>query len=147
MPYQISATIMIAATPEQVWAVLADLASYPQWHPVYRAVTGQLAAGSRLTITTTHPVTGRAMTAKVKVLAAEPATELRWVSHLPVIMRNERSFILRPDGDGTLLVQAESYRGFLVRFPAKTIARIEGTFGAINEAIKQQAEALQRASG
>ena len=51
MAYEISTTIEIAATPENVWAVLADLASYPKWHPVYWAVTGQLAAGSTLTIT------------------------------------------------------------------------------------------------
>ena len=60
--------------------MLADLASYPQWNPVFREASGQLAAGSRITITSTHPVSGHTMTVKVKVLTAEPATELRWVS-------------------------------------------------------------------
>ena len=55
MAYDISTTIEIAATPENVWAVLADLASYPKWHPAYVGVTGQLAAGSTLTITSTQP--------------------------------------------------------------------------------------------
>jgi hypothetical protein len=146
MPFEINATIEIAAAPEHVWAVLADLASYPQWHPVFRSVTGQLAAGSKITLTTTHPVTGRTMTAKVKVLAAEPATELRWVSSLG-IMRSERRFILTPDAGGTLLRQTETYQGlFVARFPAKTMTVIQSTFEAINQAIKQQAEARQRAS-
>ena len=39
MAYEISTTTEIAATPENVWAVLADLASYPKWHPMYQAVT------------------------------------------------------------------------------------------------------------
>jgi uncharacterized protein YndB with AHSA1/START domain len=65
MAYEISTTIEIAATPENVWAVLADLASYPKWHPMYQAVTGQLAAGSMLTITSTLPTSGRTITAKV----------------------------------------------------------------------------------
>src|SRR5436305_14842113 len=58
MAYEVSTTIEIAATPENVWAVLADLASYPKWHPMYLAVSGQLAAGRTLTITSTHPTTG-----------------------------------------------------------------------------------------
>jgi len=146
MPYQISTTIEIAATPEHVWAVLSDLASYPQWRPVFRAVTGQLAAGSKITITTAHPVSDRTMTARVRVLTAEPTRQLRWVSNLGV-MRSERSFILTPEAGGTLLEQTATYRGLLVRFPEKTITRIQDTFVAINQAIKQQAEARQRASG
>jgi hypothetical protein len=146
MPYQITATVEIAATSEHVWAVLVDLASYPQWHPVFRSVTGQLAAGSKLTITSTHPVSERSLTARVKVLAAEPASELRWVSNLGVY-RSDRRFILSPDVGGTLLEQTATYRGILVRFPATTIARIQDSFAAINQAIKLQAEARQRASG
>ena len=32
----ISAAVDIAATPRQVWAVLADLDAYPQWNPFIR---------------------------------------------------------------------------------------------------------------
>jgi hypothetical protein len=144
---EISAAIDIAATPERVWAVLADLASYPQWHPVFREASGLLATGSRITLTSAHPDTGRTLTARVKVLTAEPAAELRWVSSVLGVMRSERSFTLSPAGGGTRLVQAGTYRGLFARFPAKTISRIEGGFEAINQAIKQQAEARQRASG
>jgi hypothetical protein len=147
MPEQITATIEIAATPEHVWAVLADLASYPQWHPVFRQVTGQLAAGSRITLTTAHPATERTMTATVKVLAAEPGTELRWVSNVLGVMRSERSFTLSPADGGTLLRQTATYRGLFARFPAKTITSIQDTVAAINQAIKEQAEARQRAPG
>lgn len=37
---EISATTEIAASPEQVWAVLVDLASYPQWNPLFREASG-----------------------------------------------------------------------------------------------------------
>ena len=153
MAYEISTTIEIAATPENVWAVLTDLASYAEWHPMYQAATGHLAAGSTLTITSTHPSTGRAMTAKVKVLTAEPDTELRWTSKMLGLPISERIFRLSPTGDGTSLVQAETYqglgggRGRGGRSTFALIDRIRGTFAAINEAIKQQAEARQRASG
>ena len=108
MAYDISTTIEIAATPENVWAVLADLASYPKWHPMYQAVTGHLAAGSTLTITSTHPTSGRTVTAKVKVLTVEPDAELRWVSKLLGRTISERTFQLSSTADGTSLVQAGS---------------------------------------
>ena len=150
MAYEVSTSIEIAATPENVWAVLADLASYPQWHPVFQSVTGQLAAGSTLTITTTHPTAGRTMTAKVKVLTAEPGTELRWVSKLLGLTISERRFLLSPADGGTSLVQDGTYRGLggsRGRNTIKAISRIQDSFVAINQAIKQQAEARQRASG
>jgi hypothetical protein len=151
MAYDISTTIEIAATPENVWAVLADLASYPQWHPMYQAVTGQLAAGSTLTITSTHPASGRTVTAKVKVLTAEPDTELRWVSKLLGLTISEREFRLRSTADGgTSLVQAGSYRGLgggRGRVMVKVLGSVQDTFTAINEAVKQQAEARQGAAG
>jgi hypothetical protein len=150
MAYEVSTTIEIAATPGNVWAVLADLASYPKWHPMYLAVSGQLAAGSTLTITSTHPTTGRPMTAKVKVLTVEPDTELRWVSKLLGLTISKRAFRLSRTADGTSLVQTGTYRGLgggRGRAITKVIGRVQDTFTAINEAIKQQAEARQGASG
>jgi hypothetical protein len=151
MAQEITTRIEIAATPEQVWAVLADLPGYPQWHPVFRAVSGQLAAGSKLTITTTVPASGHTMTVKVTVVTAEPGAELRWVSKLLGVTISERRFLLSPVDGGTLLVQAETYRGLRgmgalggrgsARSTFSVIGRIQGTFEAINEAIKQQAEA------
>ena len=150
MAYEVSTTIEIAATPENVWAVLADLASYPKWHPMYLAVSGQLAAGSTLTIMSTHPTTGRPMTAKVKVLTVEPDTELRWVSKLLGLTISKRTFRLSRTADGTSLVQTGTYRGLgggRGRAITKVIGRVQDTFTAINEAIKQQAEARPGASG
>jgi hypothetical protein len=150
MAHEITTTTEIAATPENVWAVLADLAGYSQWHPAYQSVTGQLAAGSTLTITTTHPASGRTMTARVKVRIAEPGRELRWVSKLLGVTISERLFRLSPADGGTSLEQAGTYRGVggnRVRGTVKTIERIQDSFAAINEAIKRQAEARQRASG
>jgi len=109
---EISATIQIAASPERVWAVLADLASYPQWNPLFREASGQLSAGNTITVKSTHPVHGRTMAVKVTVLAAEPPAELRWVSRLPGIMTGEHSFTLstrhRADVQGALLARAAS---------------------------------------
>ncbi|HEY3958382.1 MAG TPA: SRPBCC domain-containing protein [Streptosporangiaceae bacterium] len=143
---EISATTQIAAPPEQVWAVLTDLASYPQWNPLFHEASGHLTPGSRVTIKSVHPVNGRIMTVKVKVVAAEPARELRWVSSLPGIMTGEHSFTLTPANGGTQLTQTEIYRGLLARFSGKTISRTQASFQALNQAIKQRAENHQQAT-
>jgi hypothetical protein len=140
MTAKISATIEIAVPPEQVWAVLTDLASYPEWNPVFRKASGQLTPGNKITITSTQPETGHTMTVKVKVLTAEPAAELRWASSVLGLMTGEHSFILSPTSGGTRLVQTQTYRGLFTRFPPKTINRIQASFEAINEAIRQRAE-------
>ena len=140
---EISAAIEIAATPERVWAVLTDLASYPQWNPVFREASGQVAVGNRITLMSTQPVTGQTMTVKVKVLTVEPATELRWVSSVLGLMTSKRSFTLSPANGGTRLMQTQTYRGLFTRFPPKTVIRIQTSFDAINQAIKQRAEDFQ----
>jgi hypothetical protein len=141
MGTNISTTIEIAATPERVWAVLADFASYPAWNPVFCGASGELAVGNQLTLTTTQPRNDRTMTVKVKVVAAKPATELRWESKVLGVSSSKRSFILSPDIHGTHLTQTGSYQGLFTSFPAKTIRRIRASFDAINEAVKEQAEA------
>ncbi len=137
---EISATIEIAATPDRVWAVLADLPSYPRWNPVFVKASGQLTVGNRITLTSHQPVTGHTMTVKVKVVTADPATELRWASNVVGLMHSERSFILSPADGGTRLMQTGSYRGLFTHFPPKTISRIQVSFDTINQAIKQHAE-------
>jgi hypothetical protein len=149
MAYEITSSITIAATPENVWAVLADLEHYPQWHPAFQSVTGSLTVGSVLTIGTTSPTTGNPITLKVKVLTVEPGAELAWVSRLLGITTITRRFLLRPADGGTELTQAGTYRGLGgsrgpggARGALKTVANIQGSYAAINEAVKQQAEAL-----
>lgn len=145
MSLTISATIDIAATPERVWTVLADLASYPRWHPVFTQASGQLSVGNWVTLTTTQPVTGRTMKVKVKVAAVEPPTELRWTSSVLGMTISRRSFTLSPADGGTELTQTGIYtQGIYSRFPPKTINRIQVSFDTINDALKAQAEAASR---
>jgi hypothetical protein len=153
MPYEIADAIKIAATPENVWAVLTELDNYPQWHPYYRSVTGQLTVGSTLTIKTTSPSTGQPTTLKVKVLTVNADSELTWASQLAGITTIKRRFLLSADDDGTDLTQAGTYRGIGGgrgpggrRGALRTVANLQGTYQAVNEAIKAQAEARQKLS-
>jgi hypothetical protein len=151
MAHEVTTSIEIAARPETVWAVLADLASYPRWHPVFLSVTGQLAVGSTLTIETTLPASGKKITGKVRVRTVEPGRELRWVSKMAGVTISDRVFALSPDAGGTSLTQSGTYRGLGGnrggRTAAMSLERIQSAYVAINEALKQQAEARQRELG
>jgi hypothetical protein len=136
----VSATIHIDAPPEAVWAVLTDLGRYPEWNPLFREASGQVAVGNRIRLRSVQSASGRLMTVKPKITVAEPGAELRWASSLPGIMSGEHSFALTQAGGGTRLVQSETFRGILAAFSGKTLAATEASFRALNEALKKRAE-------
>jgi hypothetical protein len=88
------ATIQIDAPPEAVWAVLTDLSSYPEWNPLFREASGQVAVGNRIRLRSVHPANGGLMTVKPKITVADPGAELRWVASLPGIISGEHHFTL-----------------------------------------------------
>jgi hypothetical protein len=135
----VTATIEIDGTPAEVWAVLADLASYPQWNPLFPEASGDLAAGQRITLKS-RPSSGRPMTIRPKIVTVKPDVELRWIASLPGIIGGEHAFILTPASGGTRLQQSETFRGLLVPFASRTLAGVESDFRALNEAIKNRAE-------
>ena len=139
--HSISATVDIAAKPERVWAVLADLSAYPEWNPFIRSARGELAEGARLTLRLV-PEGGRAMTFRPTVLAARPGELLRWIGRLivPGVFDGTHQFALEDLGGCTRLTQSETFRGLLVPFSRKTMARTEAGFHALNRALKERAE-------
>ena len=42
---ELHSEIVIDASPERVWDVLTDFASYPQWNPFIRRISGELEVG------------------------------------------------------------------------------------------------------
>jgi hypothetical protein len=136
-----SATIDIAAPPAEVWAILTDLGRYREWNPLFVEAAGDVAVGQRIRLRSRHPANGRLMTVKPKITVVEPGTELRWASSLPGIISGEHGFTLSAADGGTRLVQAETFRGLLAGFPGKTWANADASFRALNEALKERAEA------
>lgn len=136
-----SAAIDIGAPPLEVWAILTDLSRYHEWNPLFVEAAGNVAVGQRVTLRGKHPANGRLMTVKPKITVARPGTELRWTSSLPGIISGEHAFTLTAAGSGTRVVQSETFRGLLARFQGKTFANAEASFQALNEALKQRAEA------
>lgn len=140
----IAVTVDIDAPPMAVWAVLTDLTRYPEWNPHIREGSGQVAAGNRLTMKM-FPPKGRPVTIRPLILAAEPGAQWRLLGGLPgifgrLVFSGEHCFTMTPAGDGTRLVQSETFRGILVPLIAKALDSARVSFREQNEALKKRVE-------
>ena len=148
---QLNTQIEIDAPAKRVWEVLTDFASYPQWNPFIRHISGRLAPGERLRARL-EPPGGRAMTFKPKVLTAEPNRELRWLGHLlvPGLFDGEHVFTIQLLEDNRVrFIQREAFKGLLVPLSARNLdTNTQRGFEETNRALKERAEApLSRPPG
>jgi hypothetical protein len=139
--------ITIAASDDQVWQLLTDFATFPQWNPFMRRVPGQAKAGTRLEVYI-QPSGARGMTFRPTVLIAEPKRELRWLGRLlvPGLFDGEHSFIIESRGPHQVrFVQREQSRGVLVLLFSRSLDTdtLRG-FGEMNAALKARAEQLDQ---
>ena len=138
---KVSATTWIDASPMKVWAILTDLGRYQDWNPFFREAAGEIAVGRRIFLRA-YPAGGRPMKIRPTIIAADAGAELGWAARLPGIISGEHRFTLRSGNGGTLVVQSETFRGLLIPFSGKALARAETSFQALNDALKARAEAL-----
>ncbi len=141
---ELHSQIEINASAQRVWQLLTDFASYPQWNPFIRRISGEPTTGERLEVRL-EPPESRGITLRLKVLDAEPNHQLRWLGHVfvPGLFDGEHSFVIQPLGeDRVRFVQRESFRGLLVSLFARSLDN--GTprgFEEMNRALKERAEA------
>ena len=112
----VTAATWIDAPPAAVWAVLTDLARYPEWTTIRRP----------------------------RVTASAPNAELRWTGRPrgmpPGLLTGEHSFTLKPGNGGTLVLQRVTVRGFMARF-SRQLDHAEAGSRALNGALKARVEA------
>jgi hypothetical protein len=136
--------IEIAASAERVWRLLTDFASYPEWNPFIRRISGEPTTGERLEVRI-EPPGGRGMTFRPTVLNAEDNRELRWLGHLlvPGLFDGEHSLAIQSLGETHVrFVQREAFRGLLVSLFARSLDNnTQRGFEEMNRALKERAEA------
>lgn len=135
--------ITIDAQPDQVWEVLSDLESVPQWHPTITSFSGEAVVGN--TVAFTNEEEGASISFTPTILAAEPARELRWLGHVafPGLIDGNHSFVLEPAGEGTRLTQSKSFTGILGMF-APLFMDLVASFEAFNEALANFVESKEQ---
>ena len=134
--------IDIDASPSAVWATLTDTASYPDWNPFIRRLSGDLQEGAKLDVRI-EPPGGRAMSFKPTVLGVEDERELRWLGHFLMrgLFDGEHIFRLEALGESrTRFTQAERFSGILVRAFGSVLDKTELGFEQMNAALKARIE-------
>ncbi len=141
---QIRSEMEVQATPERVWQVLTDLASFPDWNPFIRSALGELREGARLKIRI-HPPGGMGMTFKPTVIKLEPPTELRWSGRflMPGLFDGEHFFMIEPTEEGRVrFIQGEWFTGAMVPMfdLMGALGKTLKGFEEMNQALRYRAE-------
>ena len=140
-PYTLEASIQIHASPQRVWAVLADRAAYPQWNPFIVSSHGQLKPGTTL-VNRMHDATGDTTFTPV-VQVVDPGHELQWIGRIGPggIFDGQHTFTIRQIRPGLVLfTQREDFTGVAVPFYEGLLhADPLPMFRAMNAALAQQA--------
>lgn len=140
MSVVIATEIIIAATPKQVWDVLADFSSYGEWSN-FSKIDGVPQPGTRLAMKMPGMSFGSTVT------AATPEQKLEWAATIinESIFCGRHTFVLTPNPDGsTHLANVETFSGALVwplrgMFKQNEKRRANG-YDGFNQALKSRVE-------
>lgn len=140
---EIATEIDINATADEVWSVLTDFGSYPQWNPFITRAQGEIANGASLRVRI-EPPGGKGMTFSPKVIRAQPATELRWLGHLWIrgVFDGEHIFEIETrEDEGVRFHHREQFSGILVPLLWRSLdTNARRGFELMNEALKRRVE-------
>jgi hypothetical protein len=140
---ELHSEIEIQASGKQVWQLLTNFASFPQWNPFIRQAKGEARVGARLEVHI-QPSGASGMTFKPVVLKVEPNRELRWLGHLliPGLFDGEHTFSIETlEANRVRFTQREVFTGLLVPLFARSLnTDTRRGFEEMNQAIKSRAE-------
>ena len=110
--------IEIAASPQAVWDVLADLESWPRWNPDVKSMSaqGEPAEGS----TFRWKAGPGTITSTIRQL--EPPSTMAWTGRTLGIDA-KHVYRLEPRDGATVVRTAESYEGFVARLLRGTLQK------------------------
>ncbi len=143
---EIKGSIEIEATIDRVWKVLMDFASYPEWNPFIRRISGEPKVNSRIEIAI-RPPGRREMIFHPELKRLEPNQEIAWLGSLLIkgLFVGEHHLSVESIGPNrTCFVQRESFSGILVPFLGNLLRDTQKGFEQMNGALKLRAERSNR---
>jgi hypothetical protein len=147
--FRIENRLGVQVPAKVVWRVLSDLEKWGEWCPIYPEVSGEIAYGTRLTVTERLPgLEPQVITPTV--LDWEPDAQIIWrLSQSWGFLKRIRYFEIDVLSDeGCIFSNGEDWYGRPARYvsPARRRAMREG-YEAMGEALKARALAVWQAEG
>jgi hypothetical protein len=136
---QYSATTTIDASPDTIWAILADGPSYPQWDPGIDRVEGTIALGESIKF---YTVIDPSRAFAVKVTTFEPNSKMVLTGGMPMGMfTSERTHTLTPAEDGKIVFHTEEvFSGLMLPLFKNKIPDLTENFERFAAGLKAYAE-------
>ncbi|WP_436497750.1 SRPBCC family protein [Actinokineospora sp. HUAS TT18] len=129
----------INATPAQVWTVLADAATWPDWDSGVTKVEGTIESGAKLKVTT---AASPDRTFPVKVTDVRPDSGMTFVGGMPLgLFRGERTYSLTSTSDSTTEFRMrEEYTGLMLPLIWKSMPDLQPSFDQFAAGLKKRVE-------
>ena len=109
----VRAEIVVAATPEEVWATITDPSAYGEWNPIFVAYEGEFAEGNSLRL---QMKMGEGSPASVDVKVKDFVVK-EWLHQsggYPTFLTYDHNWYLEAVPEGTKVIQYEYYTGLYV---------------------------------
>ena len=130
---------VIRATPEAVWAILTDGASWTTWNPTVTKMVGTIVPNGKLKVfTKVSPKRAFA----VRVAEFDPPKRMVWKGGMPLgLFRGVRTYALTPVADGVEFAMREEFSGLMAPLITRSIPDLQPSFVEFAAALKARAEA------
>lgn len=136
----IRTAVEIDAPTAAVYAVLADLETYPDWNPYHQKVEGEFVEGADLMVLVKRP-DGKEVKVPPHMLRIEENREITWGGGIKGIFYGEHRFLLTPLGPNrTLLEHDEDFSGIAVGFADLPPSVLAEGYQMMNRALKERIE-------
>ena len=143
LPLKLEHRIGVQTPSEAIWPMLADIAGWPAWNPLYPKAEGKLAFDSVLTLEVALPGE-RPRTIKPIITDWTPNEQIIWrLSLFWGLLRSTRYIEIESLGDeSSIFSNGEIFDGPLLSLMTKGQKKaIKAGFTAFGEAVRDRAEA------
>jgi hypothetical protein len=132
-------SILINATPQQVWEVLVDTEKWPEWDPTCEKIEGRVGLGNKLrAFSKLSPERGFA----VKVSELDEPSLMVWRGGMPFgLFTGERTFQLLTRGEQTDFSLREVFRGPMLALIGRSLPDLGDAFDQFCQGLKARVEA------